>query len=78
MSDNEANIATTDALMLLLHNQHEIAAAIEEVTKWFSAKGVGSVADNANTALETINRNAQAITNTIMLHGNRRHHPWPR
>lgn len=34
MSQNsEANIATADALTLLLHNQHAICAAIEEVTK---------------------------------------------
>jgi hypothetical protein len=31
MSDNsEAKIATADALTLLLHNQHAIAAAIED------------------------------------------------
>lgn len=42
MSDNsEANIATADALTLLLHNQHAICAAIEEVTKWLSENGVG-------------------------------------
>ena len=43
MSDNsEAHIATADALTLLLHNQHALAAAIEEVTKWLSENGVGS------------------------------------
>jgi hypothetical protein len=67
MSENsEAHIATADALTLLLHNQHALAAAIEEVTKWLSENGVGSVADNAMTAMETLDTNAQAITHTIM------------
>ncbi|CAI8882860.1 hypothetical protein [Pseudomonas sp. DR48] len=67
MSDNsEAHIATADALTLLLHNQHALAAAIEEVTKWLSESGVGSVADNAMTAMETLDTNAQAITDAIM------------
>jgi len=67
MSDNsEANIATADALTLLLHNQHALAAAIEEVTKWLTENGVGSVAANAMTAMETLDTNAQAITEAIM------------
>ncbi|MHC8355675.1 hypothetical protein ACYZTL_10645 [Pseudomonas sp. LB3P81] len=67
MSDNsEANIATADALTLLLHNQHAICAAIEEVTKWLSENGVGSVAANAIAAMETLDRNAQDITGAIM------------
>jgi len=67
MPDNsEAHIATADALTLLLHNQHAICAAIEEVTKWLSANGVGSVAANAISALETLDTNAQDITDAIM------------
>lgn len=67
MSDNsEANIATADALTLLLHNQHAICAAIEEVTKWLSENGVGSVAASAIVAMETLDRNAQDITGAIM------------
>jgi hypothetical protein len=67
MPDNsEANIATADALTLLLHNQHAICAAIEEVTKWFTENGVGSVAANAMTAMETLDANAQSITNAII------------
>jgi hypothetical protein len=67
MSDNsEALIATADALTLLLHNQHALAAAIEEVTKWLSENGIGSVADNAMGAMETLDTNAQAITDAIM------------
>lgn len=63
---SNANIATADALTLLLHNQHAIAAAIEEITKWLSENGVGSVAENALAAMETLDTNAQNITNAIM------------
>lgn len=67
MPDNsEANIATADALTLLLHNQHALCAAIEEVAKWLSENGVGSVAVNAIKAMETLDRNAQNITSTSM------------
>jgi hypothetical protein len=67
MPDNsEANIATADALTLLLHNQHAICAAVEEVTKWLSENGVGSVAANAMNAMETLDLNAQAITDAIL------------
>jgi hypothetical protein len=63
---SEANIATADALTLLLHNQHAICAAVEEVTKWLSENGVGSVAANAVIAMETLDLNAQAITDAIL------------
>ena len=67
MPDNsEANIATADALTLLLHNQHSICAAIEEVTKWLSENGMGSVAASAIAAMETLDTNAQSITDAIM------------
>jgi len=67
MSENSvAHIATADALTLLLHNQHALAAAIEEVTKWLSENGVGNVAANAVAAMETLDTNAQAITDAIM------------
>lgn len=67
MPDNsEANIAIADALTLLLHNQHALGAAIEEVTKWISENGVTNVAANATAAMETLDTNAQAITNAIM------------
>lgn len=66
MPDNSAsNIATADALTLLLHNQHALAAAIEEVTVWLSANGVGTVADNAVGAMETLDTNAKAVTDAI-------------
>lgn len=67
MPDNsEANIATADALTLLLHNQHALGAAIEEITKWLAENGVGSVSANAMSAMEVLDRNAQAITDAIM------------
>ena len=67
MTDNpDAKIATADALTLLLHNQHAICAAIEEITTWLSKNGVGSVAANATAAMETLDTNAQGITNAIM------------
>lgn len=43
---SDSNIATADALTLLLHNQHALGAAVEEVTKWLSDNGIKSVADS--------------------------------
>ncbi len=51
---------------MLLYNQHAICAAIEEVTKWLAENGVGSVAANAMSAMETLDTNAQGITDAIM------------
>ncbi|WP_408599027.1 hypothetical protein [Pseudomonas sp. PLMAX] len=65
-NDQAAKIATADALTLLLHNQHAICAAIEEVTKWLAENGVGGVAANAVVAMEALDSNAQAITDAIM------------
>lgn len=62
---DEANIATADALTLLLHNQHALGAALEEITKWLSETGVGSVAANALSAMETLDTNAKALTDAI-------------
>ncbi len=61
-----SNIAIADALTLLLHNQHALAAAIEEVTKWISDSGVETVADNAVGAMEILDANSKAITDAIM------------
>ncbi|ROO08078.1 hypothetical protein BK673_16185 [Pseudomonas fluorescens] len=67
MEDNtEAHIATADVLTLLLHNQHALAAAIEEVALWVRSTGSSEVHDNAVTVLETIDRNASAITAGIL------------
>jgi len=55
MADNsEANIATADALTLLLHNQHAIAAAIEEVALLARTSGSPEAHSNAIAALETL------------------------
>lgn len=64
--DSDANIATADALTLLLHNQHALGAAIEEISHWISGGGADVVADNAVAALETLDINATAITGAIM------------
>lgn len=67
MPNNSAsNIATADALTLLLHNQHALAATIEEVAVWLAASGAAVVADNAVMAMETLDTNAKAITDAIM------------
>lgn len=64
--NSESNIITADALTLLLHNQHALGAAIEEITHWISGVGADVVADNAVAALETLDKNATAITDAIM------------
>ena len=67
MTDNtDAHIATADVLTLLLHNQHAIAAAIEEVSLWVKANGAGDTCDNALNALQTLDANASAITAGIL------------
>lgn len=67
MPDNShSNVDAADALTLLLHNQHALGAAIEEITHWISGSGADDVADNAIGALETLDRNAQAIGEAIM------------
>jgi hypothetical protein len=37
---SDRDIATADALTLLLNNQHVLGAAIEEITKWLSEMGL--------------------------------------
>ncbi|PKH24203.1 hypothetical protein BI292_13645 [Pseudomonas sp. 43NM1] len=66
MPDNtDAHIATADALTLLLHNQHALAAAIEEVALWAKASGSPHTHDNTVSAIETLDTNAQALTDAI-------------
>ncbi|UVL43659.1 hypothetical protein LOY55_30270 [Pseudomonas sp. B21-040] len=60
------NSASAPTLTLLLHNQHAISAAIEEVTKWLSDNGLRGVAANAIAAMETLDANAQNISGAIM------------
>jgi len=67
MSDNQkAQIAAADALTLLLHNQHALAAGLEEITMWPSENGAGDAAANALAALETLDKNALAITDALI------------
>lgn len=63
--DSDYNIATADALTLLLHNQHALGAAVEEVIKWLSENGVSTVEENAIGAMQTLDTNAKAITDAI-------------
>lgn len=65
--NTEAHIATADVLTPpLLHNQHALAAAIEEVALWVRANGSSEVHENAVTALQTLDENASAITTGIL------------
>ncbi|TMU69524.1 hypothetical protein FGA82_29825 [Pseudomonas fluorescens] len=64
-NDSDSNIVTADALTLLLHNQHALGAAIEEVILWLSESGAGIVSENAVAAMETLETNAQALTDAI-------------
>ncbi|UST91931.1 hypothetical protein [Pseudomonas siliginis] len=67
MPDNtEAQIATADVLTLLLHNQHALAAAIEEVALWAKSSGSSEAHENAVNALQTLDANASAITAGIL------------
>lgn len=67
MPDNsDFNVATADALTLLLDNQYAIGAAIDEVTKWLSENGAEEAADNASMVMENLDKNAQALTDAIM------------
>ncbi|WP_085694565.1 MULTISPECIES: hypothetical protein [unclassified Pseudomonas] len=65
-NNSDSNIATADALTLLLHNQHALGAAVEEVTKWLSENGVETVAESAVGAMETLDKNAKAIEDAIL------------
>ncbi|WP_095111738.1 hypothetical protein [Pseudomonas sp. Irchel 3H7] len=67
MTDNtDAHIATADVLTLLLHNQHALASAIEELSLWAKASGSSEAHENAVTALQTLDANASAITAGIL------------
>ncbi|WP_149087302.1 hypothetical protein [Pseudomonas prosekii] len=65
-NNTDAHIATADVLTLLLHNQHALAAAIEEVALWAKVIGSSETHENAITALETLDANASAITAGIL------------
>lgn len=62
---SESNIVMADALILLLHNQHAIGAAIDEMTNWLSENDVEDVALNARMTMETLNTNVKTIGDAI-------------
>lgn len=63
-SQNQA-VAMADALTILLHGQHGIAAALEEIIGWVSRQGGDVAADNALAALEGLDLHAKALTDAI-------------
>ena len=63
MSDDNEAIAST--LELLMISQNGISAAIEELAKWVAERGSTDVADNAMTALEVLDTNAEGIASAI-------------
>lgn len=65
-NNTEANVATADVLTLLLHNQHAIAAAIEELSLRAKANGTGVTCNNVLNALQTLDANASAISAGIL------------
>lgn len=65
MSDEDEAIA--NALELLMISQNGIAAALEEIAKWVAERGSMDVAENAMTALEVLDANAEGIANTIRM-----------
>ena len=48
-------------------NQNGIGAAIEELAKWIAERGSTDIADNAVTALQVLDLNADGITSAIRL-----------
>lgn len=66
MSHNTtANIATADALTILLKGQHGIAAAIEELSQWVASQGGSGAADNAIAALKGLDLHTKTLTDAI-------------
>ncbi|VVP04820.1 hypothetical protein PS900_03033 [Pseudomonas fluorescens] len=63
----EKNEAVANALELLMINQNGIGAAIEELAIWIAERGSTDIADNAVTALQVLDLNADGITSAIRL-----------
>ncbi|NMY09172.1 hypothetical protein HBO38_12080 [Pseudomonas veronii] len=59
-------IQIADLLTLLWENQLATAAAVDELTLWARSQGATQVYDNVMGALETLDRNANAISDGIM------------
>lgn len=66
MPDNrDSNVVTADALTLILHNQHGLAAALEELANWATRQGGPHIAENVLGSLQVLDKNAQALTSAI-------------
>jgi phytoene dehydrogenase-like protein len=63
----DKNEAIANALELLMINQNGIGAAIEELAKWVAERGSTVITDNAVTALQVLDLNAEGITSAIRL-----------
>jgi hypothetical protein len=63
----DKNEAVANALELMQLNQNGIGAAIEELAKWVAERGSTEIADNAVTALQVLDRNAEGIASAIQL-----------
>lgn len=63
----DKNEAVANALELLMINQNGIGAAVEELAKWIAERGSTDIADNAVTALQVLDLNADSITSSIRL-----------
>lgn len=61
------NEAVASAIELLMINQNGIGAAVEELAKWIAERGSTDIANNAITALEVLDRNAEGIASAIWL-----------
>lgn len=61
----DRNEAIASALELLLINQNGIGAAVEELAKWIAERGSTEIADNAVTALQVLDLNAEGVANAI-------------
>lgn len=61
------NEAVASAIELLMINQNGIGAAVEELAKWIAERGSTDIANNAITALEVLDRNAEGIVSAIWL-----------
>ncbi|NMY12049.1 hypothetical protein HBO38_27095 [Pseudomonas veronii] len=62
----DTTIQIADLLTLLWENQLATAAAVDELTLWARSQGATEVYDNVMGALETLDRNASAISDGIM------------
>ncbi|WP_153788975.1 hypothetical protein [Pseudomonas sp. EMN2] len=62
--DDKAAVAA-DTLELLMMNQTAIRAALEEISLWVSQRGSTQIHENVMTALQTLDTNAQSISQGI-------------